>query len=160
MEYLKSRPTKWKNPQRNNTASSGGGQRTKTAVSGPSLAEQAAVFFGADVVIAVHGAAVAWSVAMRDGGTLIEVIPPWWGGPIVPVDTSMYGAITYSNNIHHHTVSCGGVHSLSSLNGHQGRSVGGYNGAISANFNLPIPEMSQVLALTVTAIRRIQSSRP
>lgn len=124
-----------------------------------SLAEQAAIFHAADVLITVHGAAVAWSTSMRDGSTLIEIIPPWWGGPIIPVETSMYGAITFANRVHHHTISCGGTYTLASLKGRGGRAIGGYTGAIQANFNIGPLEMFQVLSLTTTAVRRAVSER-
>eukprot|EP00658_Telonema_sp_P-2_P007720 TRINITY_DN12873_c0_g2_i4.p1 TRINITY_DN12873_c0_g2~~TRINITY_DN12873_c0_g2_i4.p1 ORF type:complete len:146 (+),score=2.15 TRINITY_DN12873_c0_g2_i4:80-517(+) len=121
MEDLKSHfKERTQNPNKTTTSSSSKG----------SLAEQAAIFHAADVLISVHGAAVAWSTSMRDGSTLIEIIPPWWGGPIIPVESSMYGAITYANRVHHHTVSCGGRYTLAALKGSGGRAVGGYNGCL------------------------------
>ena len=45
-------------------------------VFGPAMAPQAAAFFCADVVVAVHGAALAWAVAMRTTETAALVRPP------------------------------------------------------------------------------------
>eukprot|EP00658_Telonema_sp_P-2_P084509 TRINITY_DN9393_c0_g1_i3.p1 TRINITY_DN9393_c0_g1~~TRINITY_DN9393_c0_g1_i3.p1 ORF type:complete len:111 (+),score=18.94 TRINITY_DN9393_c0_g1_i3:105-437(+) len=61
-----------------------------------SLAEQAAAHHCADVVVMVHGAALGWTVAMQPGATLIEILPPFWGGGIVRLNVPNQGAITYS----------------------------------------------------------------
>ena len=116
-----------------------------------SLSEQAAVHHCADVVVMVHGAALGWAASMMDGATLIEILPPFWGGGIVRLGAPNQGAITYSNGVHHHVVSCGGRYTMAQVSA---GAPGGFMGVMDAKFAVPNAEVRQIQWLVVTGLRR------
>ena len=156
--YVQTPPTGTNDPHITNHPTTASSNKGKPKKKQPplSLAEQAAAHHCADVVVMVHGAALGWTVAMQPGATLIEILPPFWGGGIVRLNVPNQGAITYSNNVHHHLVSCGGRYTMGQVvaGAVGGAAVGGYMGALDARFDVPTPEIRQVQWLVISGMRR------
>lgn len=58
-----------------------------------SLSAQAATLYCSDIVVCVHGAATAWSIAMRSGTSLIELLPYGWQAIADQGTTPLYQSI-------------------------------------------------------------------
>lgn len=65
-----------------------------------SPADQARVFSAADVLIAVHGAALTWSLMMDSRSSLLEMLPPAW--TFLRKDISMFRIFTQVANVQEH----------------------------------------------------------
>ena len=64
------------------------------------LSVQASTFHHSSVVVAVHGAALAWAIAMRPETTVVEIVPPAFDRSVGPVSETFSGLLN-ALNINH-----------------------------------------------------------
>eukprot|EP00744_Colponema_vietnamica_P028009 GILI01042327.1.p1 GENE.GILI01042327.1~~GILI01042327.1.p1 ORF type:complete len:628 (+),score=84.03 GILI01042327.1:103-1884(+) len=112
-----------------------------------SLAAQAASFYCSDIVVAVHGAAVAWLVAMRPGTSLIELLPYNWQLISDQGTTPLYQAIIDGTAVSHSELWLG------NFNG--GGSAQAKKRAFSDNFALQEQDVRRVWHAVGKEVKRL-----
>lgn len=106
---------------------------------------QAKSFVRANLIIAVHGAALAWSFLMSRDSTLLEIVPSGWG--FLRRDTSMFAPLSKLSHVEEHK--------LFKLSKRQSTTVD----AFSANFSIRDRDLQKIVSFVVAKIQKKYSRR-